>query len=226
MVGATICFGGVCVPVQAIIPILLILCRQFFVKYSKKAMDMLGIEYPSNDGEEDTKKYTKRSINADNNNNNNNKSFRRDKRMKSSKSLLSSSSSCCNENDNDNDNGNKSLFTDPPKYIPSKQEFDTLLLSTDMVLCKFTADWCRPCKKIDPFFSNQLNQRFSNVLFVKVDVDQLDDVTALYDVKIMPTFVLFHGGSNNNKKEKREYKSYSGSDPNKLEEFLEQHVSI
>eukprot|EP00594_Rhizosolenia_setigera_P017139 CAMPEP_0178962358 /NCGR_PEP_ID=MMETSP0789-20121207/14311_1 /TAXON_ID=3005 /ORGANISM="Rhizosolenia setigera, Strain CCMP 1694" /LENGTH=183 /DNA_ID=CAMNT_0020646481 /DNA_START=193 /DNA_END=744 /DNA_ORIENTATION=+ len=183
-------------------------------------MDMLGIEYPSNDGEEDTKKYTKRSINVDNNNN---KSFRRDKRMKSSKSLLSSSS-CCNDNDNDN----KSLFTDPPKYIPSKQEFDTLLLSTDMVLCKFTADWCRPCKKIDPFFSNQLNQRFSNVLFVKVDVDQLDDVTAQYDVKIMPTFVLFHDGSNNNneKKEKREYKSYSGSDPNKLEEFLEQHVSI
>ena len=61
------------------------------------------------------------------------------------------------------------------------------------VLVDFTASWCGPCKKIGPFFE-ELATKYPDVVFVKIDVDDLDDVAAECGISAMPTFQLYSNG--------------------------------
>ncbi len=57
----------------------------------------------------------------------------------------------------------------------------------------FTASWCGPCKMIGPYFE-ELAAKYPGVVFVKVDVDDLDDVAADCGINAMPTFQLYSNG--------------------------------
>ncbi|KAM4698711.1 thioredoxin-like, partial [Rhinophrynus dorsalis] len=56
-----------------------------------------------------------------------------------------------------------------------------------------TATWCGPCKTIAPFFIG-LSDKYSDVVFIKVDVDDAQDVASHCDVKCMPTFQFYKNG--------------------------------
>ena len=58
-----------------------------------------------------------------------------------------------------------------------------------LILLHFTADWCRPCKTLESFvFSNPAVQRSfaSNVIAVKVDVEENPDLVQQYGVSKVP----------------------------------------
>lgn len=57
----------------------------------------------------------------------------------------------------------------------------------------FSATWCGPCKMIAPLFK-ELSESISNVVFLKVDVDENPDTAAKYTVSAMPTFVFIKKG--------------------------------
>ncbi len=57
----------------------------------------------------------------------------------------------------------------------------------------FFATWCGPCKRIAPAFE-ELAKKFSNVTFLKVDVDDSDDIAAKFNVNSLPTFVFLKNG--------------------------------
>lgn len=63
-----------------------------------------------------------------------------------------------------------------------------------LVVVDFTAAWCSPCQKIAPFFA-ELADKYDDVVFVKVDVDENNDVAELCEVSAMPTFQCFKGGN-------------------------------
>ena len=71
------------------------------------------------------------------------------------------------------------------------EHFD--LIFPDKLLVDFTATWCGPCKAIGPYFE-ELAAKFPDVTFVKVDVDELDDVAASCGISAMPTFQLYSNG--------------------------------
>ncbi|ACO64799.1 predicted protein [Micromonas commoda] len=79
------------------------------------------------------------------------------------------------------------------KMIESAEEFATLKKGDKPVLVDFTASWCGPCKKIGPFFE-ELAAKYPDVVFVKIDVDDLDDVAAECGISAMPTFQLYSNG--------------------------------
>ncbi|KAI4326100.1 hypothetical protein MLD38_031446 [Melastoma candidum] len=65
--------------------------------------------------------------------------------------------------------------------------------SDKLVVVDFTASWCGPCRIIAPFFA-ELAKKFPSVLFLKVDVDELNTVAQEWAVEAMPTFMFVKGG--------------------------------
>lgn len=53
----------------------------------------------------------------------------------------------------------------------------------------FHAQWCGPCKVIGPKFV-ELSKEVTDVVFLKVDVDESEDIAEEYDISSMPTFVF------------------------------------
>lgn len=62
------------------------------------------------------------------------------------------------------------------------------------VLVDFTAEWCGPCKMLDPIVE-KLNVEWQGAVHVgHLDIDQNAQVTAQYGVMGVPTLILFKDG--------------------------------
>ena len=80
------------------------------------------------------------------------------------------------------------------KYV-NEQDFQDEVLSADLpVLVDFTADWCPPCKMIDPIVTQLAGEWDGKVKVVKLDTDQNPNVMMQYGIMGIPTLMLFKGG--------------------------------
>ncbi|XP_062373196.1 thioredoxin [Sardina pilchardus] len=83
-----------------------------------------------------------------------------------------------------------------------------------LVVVDFTATWCGPCQSIAPFYES-LSQKYTDAVFLKVDVDDSQDVAQECDIKCMPTFHFYKNG--------QKVDEFSGSNREKLEEKVTKH---
>ncbi|XP_019421225.1 PREDICTED: thioredoxin H-type-like [Lupinus angustifolius] len=88
--------------------------------------------------------------------------------------------------------------------------------SKKIIVVDFTASWCGPCRFIAPFLA-ELAKKFTNVIFLKVDVDELKSVAQDWAVEAMPTFVFIKEGSIVGK--------VVGAKKDELQQTLEKHVA-
>lgn len=77
--------------------------------------------------------------------------------------------------------------------LQSIEQFQELK-SGEAVVFEFTAGWCPDCHFIDPFMP-EVEQKFPNFTFVKVDRDQFIDLCIELDVFGIPSFVAFENGT-------------------------------
>ena len=73
-------------------------------------------------------------------------------------------------------------------------DFDTVLGSTkNPVVVYFYADWCTPCQLFTPSIEKMI-EKFSNLKFVGVNVDQSKEIRSRYGIEFVPAcVVLFEG---------------------------------
>nr|KYP43003.1 Thioredoxin H-type 2 [Cajanus cajan] len=71
--------------------------------------------------------------------------------------------------------------------------FDALKQTNKLMVIDFTASWCGPCKLMDPVIQDYA-AKYKDVEFVKIDVDELMDVSQYFEVQTMPTFMLIKKG--------------------------------
>ena len=60
------------------------------------------------------------------------------------------------------------------------------------LLVQYTASWCNPCKQLTPRLSN-LSNKYSDVTFVKVDVDENMDSARELLISTVPTVMIYDG---------------------------------
>jgi thioredoxin len=54
----------------------------------------------------------------------------------------------------------------------SKQQFDNLLITDKLVLIDYYADWCAPCKKMEPYLNEISKDMADKVVVVRIDADE------------------------------------------------------
>lgn len=74
--------------------------------------------------------------------------------------------------------------------VKSASEFKESLKHDGLVVVDFFATWCGPCRTIAPTV-DKFAEEYPTALFIKVDVDELQEVAQEYLVAAMPTFLLF-----------------------------------
>ena len=62
-----------------------------------------------------------------------------------------------------------------------------------VVFVDFYADWCGPCKMVEPIIE-EMSKDMTDVSFVKVDVDAEGELAGQYNVSSIPTFYIFKDG--------------------------------
>lgn len=85
------------------------------------------------------------------------------------------------------------LFSE--KYINGmKTTFQELINQDIPVLVDFYADWCGPCKMQTPILENVSRQITGKAKIIKVDVDKNQSAADKYQVRSIPTLILFKKG--------------------------------
>jgi thioredoxin len=71
------------------------------------------------------------------------------------------------------------------------EEFDFLIKGEKLVMVDFYADWCRPCKIMEPDINQVKQERKGDVLVLKVNVDFEVELANRYNISSIPTLMLF-----------------------------------
>jgi len=84
-------------------------------------------------------------------------------------------------------------------------------LIKEKTIVDFYANWCGPCKMLGPIFEEVANEY--DIQFVKVDIDNHEELCKEYKVMSVPTLIIFENG-----KEIKRNIGFISKD--KLEEFI------
>jgi len=102
--------------------------------------------------------------------------------------------------------------------IQSAEEFKKVINTPDkVVVIKFFANWCNPCKKIKPAFEKVAEELKDKGIFKSLDIEELSDVAEAESVPSVPVFKFYKNG--------KEIDYIATSDESTLKAAISKHLT-
>jgi len=76
----------------------------------------------------------------------------------------------------------------------NKENFADTIEKDGVVLVDFYADWCGPCQAIHPVLEELSNELGSSATVAKVNVDQEQELAGAFNIRSIPTMIVFKNG--------------------------------
>jgi thioredoxin 1 len=98
----------------------------------------------------------------------------------------------------------------------TKDDWDKEILKSELpVVVDFWAEWCWPCKMVEPIFEKLAEKYKDKIKFVRVNVDEEPEISQMYGIMSIPTFIILKNG--------KEIDRMIGAAPKEiLEKFIQQ----
>ena len=96
--------------------------------------------------------------------------------------------------------------------------FTTIINSDQLVLVDFFATWCGPCQALTPVLKDVKSELGALVSIVKMDVDKNQELASQYQVRGVPTLLLFKNG-------KQVWRQSGVPSKNDLIQLIKQHTN-
>ena len=72
--------------------------------------------------------------------------------------------------------------------------FEAIINNEKPVLVDFYATWCGPCQMLSPILKQVKDNLGERITIIKIDVDKNQQMAAQYQVRGVPTMILFQAG--------------------------------
>lgn len=72
----------------------------------------------------------------------------------------------------------------------TKENFEQIINSNDLVLVDFWAEWCGPCRNFAPVYG-RVSDKNPDVVFGKVDTENQRELAQTFQIRSIPTLMIF-----------------------------------
>ena len=81
------------------------------------------------------------------------------------------------------------------KQVSDRKSWETDVMGSSMpVFVDFWAEWCGPCRMVSPVIEELSEEYSGKVDFIKVNVDEANELASKYNVFSIPTLAIFNKG--------------------------------
>eukprot|EP00579_Thalassiosira_antarctica_P007344 CAMPEP_0201883300 /NCGR_PEP_ID=MMETSP0902-20130614/15341_1 /ASSEMBLY_ACC=CAM_ASM_000551 /TAXON_ID=420261 /ORGANISM="Thalassiosira antarctica, Strain CCMP982" /LENGTH=195 /DNA_ID=CAMNT_0048412055 /DNA_START=65 /DNA_END=649 /DNA_ORIENTATION=+ len=175
-----LCIGGVCIPYSALLPVLLIGLQWIASQFAKVGLLPESISKRLGLNSAGKKQQVDNSCDV---------GCCLGKSTSRSESVSTTTTTTTSDDDEGNEEG--------VEHIDNLERWEEVFTAckNSTLIVKFTAEWCKPCKAIQPAYVSLASKNKGKFTTLDIDGDECDVLSSKLKVAIMPTFVCFNGGT-------------------------------